>query len=63
MACGVVMIFSVLWAGSALFTHAPIFLPEALAIVAFAVSWLVKGEAYGPFVRTVKSLRASNRGG
>jgi heme A synthase len=63
LACGVVMIFSVLWAGSALFTHAPIFLPEALAIVAFAVSWLVKGEAYGPFVRTVKSLRPSNRGG
>ena len=45
LGCGIVMIASVLWAGSSLSTHGPIFLPEAIALVAFAVSWLTKGEA------------------
>lgn len=52
LACGVAMIVCVLWAASSLITHSAIFLPEALAIMAFAVSWLVKGEAYQPVVRT-----------
>jgi fatty acid desaturase len=43
--CGIVMIGAVLWAASSLITGAPIFYPEAIAIVAFAISWLVKGEA------------------
>jgi Protein of unknown function (DUF998) len=47
LACGIVMIVCVLWAaGSSLFTGAPIFAPEAIAVVAFAISWLVKGEAH-----------------
>jgi heme A synthase len=48
LVCGITMIVSVLWAASALITDAAIFWPEAIAIVAFAVSWLVKGEAYKP---------------
>ena len=43
--CGIVMIGAVLWAASAIFTHGRIFWPETVAIGAFAVSWLVKGEA------------------
>jgi len=41
-ACGIVMIAAVLWAGSAAFTHAPIFAAEAFAVAAFAVSWVTK---------------------
>ncbi|NQT93659.1 MAG: hypothetical protein HQ559_12940 [Lentisphaerae bacterium] len=52
LACGIIMIVCVLWATSSMITHAPIFLPEAISIVAFAVSWLVKGEAYQPIVDT-----------
>ena len=43
--CGFGMLVSVLWAASSLFTHAPIFFPEALALELFAISWLVKGRA------------------
>ena len=43
LTCGLVMVLSVLWAASSLITRAPIFIPEAIAIVAFAISWLVKG--------------------
>jgi heme/copper-type cytochrome/quinol oxidase subunit 2 len=45
LGCGIAMIISVLWAASSAFTHAPITWPEAIAIMAFATSWLVKGEA------------------
>jgi len=54
LSCGVVMVVSVLWAGSSYFTGAPIFWPETLALWAFAVSWLVKGYAHRPVVETVK---------
>ncbi len=57
LACGIAMIVAVLWAGSSVITGRPIFLPEAIAIVAFAVSWLVKGEAYQPVLRAVKRIR------
>lgn len=43
--CGIAMVVCMLWAGSAYFTGAPIFWPEALALEFFAVSWLVKGRA------------------
>ncbi len=46
LVCGIIMILCVLWAGSSLFTGAPIFWPEAIALIAFAVSWLVKGELH-----------------
>jgi hypothetical protein len=49
--CGGFMILGMLWAASSLVTDAPIFLPETVAIVAFAVSWLVKGEADLPVRR------------
>jgi hypothetical protein len=52
--CGLVMVVGVLWAGSSLFTGAPIFWPETIALSAFAVSWLVKGYAYRPVFNAVR---------
>ena len=52
--CGVVMVASVLWAGSSFFTGAAIFWPETIALSAFAVSWLVKGYAYRPVFNAVR---------
>jgi hypothetical protein len=57
LACGLVMIGCVLWAASSLFTKASIFLPEAVAIEAFAASWLVKGEIHAPVLRAARRLR------
>jgi heme/copper-type cytochrome/quinol oxidase subunit 2 len=54
--CGISMILSVLWAASSLITHADIFWPETIAIIAFAVSWLVKGEADLPVRRAIRRL-------
>ena len=56
LACGLVMIGSVLWAASSLITDAAIFIPEAIAIIAFAISWLVKGEAYQPVLSVIRQL-------
>ncbi len=54
--CGIVMVMSVLWAGSSYFTGAPIFWAETIALWAFAVSWLVKGYAYRPVLNTVREV-------
>jgi len=56
LGCGLVMIACMLWAGSSFFTGAPIFWPEAIALWAFAISWLVKGEAHRPIVDTAQAL-------
>jgi heme A synthase len=56
LVCGLLMIACVLWAGIAGLTDGPIFLPEAVAITAFATSWLVKGEAHTPVIRAVARL-------
>ncbi|MEJ2216997.1 MAG: hypothetical protein P8099_10315 [Gemmatimonadota bacterium] len=59
--CGVVMIGSVLWAGSSPITKAPIFLPESIALVAFAFSWLTKGRAGRTAVQAIRRGRAAMR--
>ena len=56
LTCGLLMIASVLWAASSLITHAPIVIPEAIAIFAFAISWLVKGEAYQPVLSRIRKV-------
>jgi hypothetical protein len=43
--CGGAMLLCMVWAGSALVTKGPVFLPESLALVFFATAWLVKGRA------------------
>ncbi len=54
--CGVIMIASVLWAASSFWTGQPIFIPEAIALIAFSISWLTKG-------RTIRWLVALRQGG
>jgi hypothetical protein len=61
-ACGITMVGCVLWAASSSVTDAPIFWPEAIAIVAFAISWLVKGEAHRPIARVVRRLSSGAAG-
>ena len=56
LTCGLLIIASVLWAASSLITHAPIFYPKAIAIFAFAISWLVKGELYQPALSAMRQL-------
>ncbi len=56
LACGLVMIACVTWAAIAKYIDKPIFLPESIAIVAFAISWLVKGEAHEPLIRQARKL-------
>jgi hypothetical protein len=51
------MIVAVLWAASSMVTHAPIFLPESIAIGAFALSWLTKGEAHKPVMQMVRRFQ------
>jgi hypothetical protein len=59
LGCGLVMIACVVWAAVAHFVVAPIFWPESIAIVAFAVSWLVKGELFDPmFHAAERRMRA-----
>lgn len=43
--CGILMAGCIVWAGIASYRKAPIFLPEAIALESFAVSWLTKGRA------------------
>ncbi len=61
LACGVVIIMSLLWALCAGIEGQPIFLPEAFAIVAFALSWLVKGEADQTAMRAVSRILPRRR--
>ena len=58
LGCGIVIVVSILWAGSSLFTGSAIFWPEAVALCAFAVSWLVKGYAYRPVFSIAQRLIA-----
>lgn len=55
--CGLAMIVGVGWAAWAAVTGGSIFWPEAIAIVAFACSWLAKGEAYQPVLAAIRHLR------
>ena len=56
--CGLLIVGSMIWAG--FFADGSIFVPESIAMAAFAVSWLVKGKALrdtaGSVVRGVKSV-------
>jgi hypothetical protein len=53
------MIGAVLWAA---FTKGPIFFAESIAITAFAISWLTKGEIHAPIVQAIKNRMGLNMG-
>lgn len=57
--CGVVILACILWAGSAIVWPHPVFWPEAIALWAFAVSWLVKGRAPRTLAAAAKRLAGS----
>jgi hypothetical protein len=61
LVCGIVMTVAVVWAGSSLVTGKPIFWPEVIALSAFALSWLVKGEAYRPALRGLQAATEVRR--
>ena len=54
--CGLVILANMIWAGIAGLRGTPIFWPESFALIAFAVSWLVKGHAFKRFADTVRSV-------
>ena len=60
--CGIAMIVGVLWAASSLITKANIFWPETIAIEAFAISWLVKGEADYTIRRAISRMAYGRTG-
>jgi hypothetical protein len=62
LGCALVMIVCVTWAAIAKYRDTPIFWPESIAIVAFAISWLVKGEAHTPLIRRAKKLMGERPG-
>jgi len=45
VACGIVILLSMAWAGVSGWQKNPIFFPESLALTAFAISWLIKCRA------------------
>jgi heme/copper-type cytochrome/quinol oxidase subunit 4 len=56
LSCGIVIVASVIWAGVAGLNGRSIFWPESVALIAFAVSWLVKGYAYKTIADAARSL-------
>jgi len=54
--CGLVIVACILWAGYNGFTNRFIFWPEAIALTAFAISWLVKGYALRSIMNLARSL-------
>jgi heme/copper-type cytochrome/quinol oxidase subunit 2 len=56
LVCGLIMSGCVVWAAIAKRAVRPIFVPESIAIMAFATSWLAKGEAFTSIIRRVGKL-------
>jgi len=58
LVCGLAIVGSMIWAGIEAYGGGPIFLPESVALVAFAVSWLIKGKAHKTIASVARSLTA-----
>jgi hypothetical protein len=56
LVCGLVILGCIAWAGFNGWRGRPIFLPESIALIAFAASWLVKGYAYRTIGRAARSM-------
>jgi hypothetical protein len=54
--CGIVIVGSIIWAGVAGLNGRSIFWPESVALIAFAVSWLVKGYAHTTIADAARAL-------
>lgn len=62
-ASGLAIVACILWAGYNGYTAREIFLPESIALVAFAFSWLVKGYAAEALVSNVRWLMRMSTSG
>jgi hypothetical protein len=54
--CGVAILTGLAWAGWEAKHGRPIFWPESFSLVAFSVSWLVKGDAHQTIAQAAQSL-------
>lgn len=54
--CGLVILASMAWAAIAGFNKRSIFIPESIALGAFAISWLVKGRADRTLADAVRAV-------
>jgi hypothetical protein len=61
LACGLLIVGSMIWAGIEGRRGRPIFLPESVALVAFALSWLIKGYAFKTIASTARGLFGRRR--
>jgi hypothetical protein len=61
LTCGIAIVANLIWAGVAGLNGGSIFLPESLALVAFSVSWLVKGYALTSIANTARSMMLRRR--
>lgn len=57
LACGIVIVICIGWAGLNGWSGREIFWPESIALIAFAISWLVKGYALRTIVDAARSLK------
>jgi heme A synthase len=57
--CGTIIVGSILWAGVNRLNGKSIFWPESVALIAFALSWLIKGNALNTIKNTARSLLPS----
>jgi hypothetical protein len=58
LACGIVIVASMAWAGLAGQADKPIFWPETLALTSFAFSWLAKGRAEWTLARGLEAAKS-----
>ncbi len=56
LACGLAIVACIAWAGYNGYRAREIFVPESIALIAFAFSWLVKGYAVETLVTSVRGL-------
>jgi succinate dehydrogenase/fumarate reductase cytochrome b subunit len=56
LACGAAIVACIAWAAYNGYTGREIFVPESIALIAFSVSWLVKGYAVEALVSKARSL-------
>jgi len=59
--CGIAMVVDMIWAVTASLLGGSIFWPETIAIEAFAVSWLAKGEAHLSIVHAAQFVTSGRR--
>ena len=60
LACGVAITACIVWAGYNGLGGRNLFMPESIALIAFSLSWLVKGYAVETLVRKTRQLLHTN---